>query len=549
MRYKIGTKANQLMQVLCLTGEYPADKLDLFLCSVPNFKKTITEMKKDSLIDKVTLQPHNSKYRLHKKNRKLEEYLEDFGLTDEYEAIVYYRLTLTRAKALRLSKQSLIMAMAIANEIPITHKQPFAIGSYGYYTLKELRKKEEEEEHKTDNSARYTTALGVLNTHNCGYVVYATNDELIHWNTYSEVRLREFVLSLMSTNDEEKDKIELREIILVQSLDCVWSILDQEAQMNYERLKSKRPKLPTHVRIDGTYKHVHVMPMTPDGSRMIGWLNIPNMQQQFLDSVCLYGNIDKTNNTYGVDCDALMGRNFILFFIDGDIARLSAFYTAAKIDIAYFKYVVYTIPCWVDFLENHMPELEVRSLSFDDMKLALSSKNIESDDILNFAFEIVKKEADDIVLFENYDEIWSLFQEEKNKNKHFVPKNLKGKQMLRWLTIPNVQQQIIKIAFEGGIYKVIDKERNTLEVDCDAYAEKTFVLFSIDGSIARLKAFYDTARRDSNSEYIVYTVPFWEDFIKENMSDTLKIFTIPSDGIEIAIETFAKEEKESDQEN
>lgn len=128
--------------------------------------------------------------------------------------------------------------------------------------------------------------------------------------------------------------------------------------------KSRRMEL----RFDRIYPHVHFIPMTEQGTRLLRILTLPDWHEQLLTAVFPEGMRVTTPGV--MEYDAQNGDTLILSHLDGDIARLVRVRQALEHSAAPYEILCY--PWQSQFVDQYMGgRAQLREISMPDLEEAL----------------------------------------------------------------------------------------------------------------------------------------------------------------------------------
>lgn len=134
-----------------------------------------------------------------------------------------------------------------------------------------------------------------------------------------------------------------------------------------ETMKKSRKDMP----FPQVYPHIHFLPLSADGLKLLRLLVQPNAKERILEA--LLPDSMRVRGFASCDCDAVSGDRYILSHLDGDIARLTRFLNAAETMpnetafevICYPWQLAYVQPCLKD-------RVAVRCIDPDALEAALN---------------------------------------------------------------------------------------------------------------------------------------------------------------------------------
>ena len=128
--------------------------------------------------------------------------------------------------------------------------------------------------------------------------------------------------------------------------------------------RSKRMEL----RFDRIYPHVHFIPMTEHGIRLLRILTLPDWKEQVLSAV--FPEEMRAARPGVMEYDAQNGNTLILSHLDGDIARLVRVRQA--LEHSDMPYEILCYPWQSEFLEGYIGgRAQLREISMSDLESAL----------------------------------------------------------------------------------------------------------------------------------------------------------------------------------
>ena len=132
-------------------------------------------------------------------------------------------------------------------------------------------------------------------------------------------------------------------------------------------LESDRSKR-REFRFDSIYHHIHVIPMTDHGLRLLQLITIPDWNEQLLD--LLFEPEDRSYNKGNFEYDACVEGVFVLSHLDGDIARLIRFREAVRTRTGKFEVLCY--PSQVQFLREYLGQnVSLKTIDMNSVEEAL----------------------------------------------------------------------------------------------------------------------------------------------------------------------------------
>ena len=220
-----------------------------------------------------------------------------------------------------------------------------------FYTAKSVKQLDNTEMNKTI----FTRLTGALFCPGFCYAVYNTRDAVMKWSGMGEFKTARHLeeLARMNAGPARADHA----ILLGEHMDLALQTL-------LESDKSRRMEL----RFDRIYPHVHFIPMTEQGTRLLRILTPPAWHEQLLTHVFPEGM--RVTMPGVMEYDAQNGDTLILSHLDGDIARLVRVRQALEHSAAPYEILCY--PWQSQFVDQYMGgRAQLREISMPDLEEAL----------------------------------------------------------------------------------------------------------------------------------------------------------------------------------
>lgn len=204
----------------------------------------------------------------------------------------------------------------------------------------------------------YSRLVGVLFARGNCFAVYNMRNAFMKWDGRREFKVAH---SLMEITRLNADVDAVRDAVLFgKTYDIALRMLDDSDE-------TKR----TEFRFDNTYYQTHFIPQTEDGVRQLRLLMLPNWREKLLS--VLFDDETRSYNHGRFEYDAIIDGEYVLSFLDSDIARLARFKQAAK-DKSDLQ--VLCFPHQVEFLQQYLPKhVGIRELAMDVLEEALGIRN------------------------------------------------------------------------------------------------------------------------------------------------------------------------------
>lgn len=220
-----------------------------------------------------------------------------------------------------------------------------------FYTAKSVKQLDNTEMNKTI----FTRLTGAIFSPGYCYAVYNTRDAVMKWSGMGEFKTARHLeeLARMNAGPARADHA----ILLGEHMDLALQTL-------LESDKSRRMEL----RFDRIYPHVHFIPMTEQGTRLLRILTLPDWHEQVLTAVFPEGM--RVTMPGVMEYDAQNGDTLILSHLDGDIARLVRVRQALEHSAAPYEILCY--PWQSQFVDQYMGgRAQLREISMPDLEEAL----------------------------------------------------------------------------------------------------------------------------------------------------------------------------------
>lgn len=193
--------------------------------------------------------------------------------------------------------------------------------------------------HPTEQSkTMFTRMAGALFYPGGCYAVYNTRRHVMKWNGMGEFKALHSLLETARLN------------ACISRIDSAL-LLGESGEIAFDTLRAAQQIHRPEFRFDGIYRHVHFVPLHPDGTRLLQMLTLPDWNETLLDLL-----FDPATRTYGkaaLECDAYVDGTYVLSFLDGDLARLIRFCEAAEVRDG--RLAVLCFPNQVPLLRAYLP--------------------------------------------------------------------------------------------------------------------------------------------------------------------------------------------------
>lgn len=208
------------------------------------------------------------------------------------------------------------------------------------------------------NKTMFTRIVGTVFSHRKCFAVYNTRNSVMKWNGMGEFKTLHSLIEIarMNAGLTSVDSA----ILFGQSDKVLLNTLMVNAQ-------NKRIEF----RFDRIYRHIHFVPLSEVGIRLLKIICLPEVQQSLLD---LLFESDSLSNGRGLfEYDAYVGGKYILSHLDGDIARLIRFKEALLLnqydsEVVCFEFQADYVNAFIAGLAN----VKVIEMSLVETELGLS---------------------------------------------------------------------------------------------------------------------------------------------------------------------------------
>ena len=226
-----------------------------------------------------------------------------------------------------------------------------------FYIARDIKQLDQAELNKTS----FTRLTGALFSPGYCYAVYNTRSAVMRWNGLGEFKTARHLeeLARMNAPGVRTDHA----LLLGERMDIALNTL-------LESDKSKHMDL----RFDRIYPHIHYIPMTSQGVRMLKLLLRPNWEEQILSAV--FPADWRLTLPSNLECDARRDNTFILSHLDGNIARLVRLRQA--LDYSPLPFEILCFPWQTALLHEYLgSRVELRELTIDALENYLHAGDLQ----------------------------------------------------------------------------------------------------------------------------------------------------------------------------
>lgn len=313
------------LELIGISGEFPADQLNRFISSPSYMEKIITGLKTERLL-KTHYRDKLRGYRLTKKSKQLllstnpdrfQFYLSGNAETNQIRSEVTRRIRLHQ-------KAEAYLTLLLAG-IPIYPDQKPKVFSPGnkaspfdlrssplFYSSREIKALG-----TSTTKIKNSRSVGVLLTQPCVYVLYNTGDHLLKWEYRTEIRMNTFMQHHLQ-NNPYPTRPSIRAIMLGR--DMATAKLMMTSTGGYKR---------SLFMLDTSYIHFHYVPNTEAGSIMLKLLCSSGIQKQ-LNNLLLSDMCPKEDESIEHDALSPEGEPVLLAY-DFDMIRINKFNAAINL--------------------------------------------------------------------------------------------------------------------------------------------------------------------------------------------------------------------------
>lgn len=316
----------QLLELIGISGEFPAEQLYRLISSPSYAEKVITELKRDKLI-RTHYRDKLRGYRLTKQGKEL-------LLSSNYKRFHFYlegnaETNLIRsepARRIRLHQKAETYLSLQHAGIPIFPdlKPALFTGAReaGCVTLRSLplfySSREIKELGAVTTKIKNSRSIGVLLSPHCVYAIYNTGNGVLKWEYKTEVRLNAFLQHYLQ-DYPYKGHPPIRAIMLGKDMDTAYQLLTSTGGYKQSLFM-----------LDTSYEHFHYLPSTSEGETLLRILTYPKLMVNL--NQLLLSDLHNKRNELPIEHDAVddSGTPVILAY-DFDMQRINRFNTGLNV--------------------------------------------------------------------------------------------------------------------------------------------------------------------------------------------------------------------------
>lgn len=314
----------QLLEMIGISGEFPADQLGRLISSPSYAEKLITELKSEKLI-RTHYRDKLRGYRLTKRAKEL--------LLSHHSARFHCYLegntetNLIRSEAprrLRLHQKAEAYLTLVHTGIPIfpdekpelfrEDREAVTIECLPlFYSSREVKELGTE-----TTKIKNSRSIGILTAPHCIYVLYNTGNHILKWEYKTEVRVNAFLQHYLQ-GVPYSGRPSIRAIMLGTDMDTALGLLTSTG--GYKK---------SLFMLDNSFEHFHYVPNTPCGELQLKLLTNPKMMMQLNQLLLSDQGSRSTDIPIEHDAVASDGTPTILAY-DFDMQRINKFNTGLNV--------------------------------------------------------------------------------------------------------------------------------------------------------------------------------------------------------------------------
>ena len=324
MLTKPDTLKYQLLEMIGISGEFPADQLCRLISSPSYAEKIITELKAEKFI--------RTHYRDKLRGYRLTKQAKEFLLSHRSARFHYYlegntETNLIRSEAprrLRLHQKAEAYLTLLHAGIPVfPDEKPEIFKKDGHpVTMRSLplfySSREIKELGAETTKIKNSRSVGVLMAPQCVYAVYNTGNHVLKWEYKTEVRVNAFLQHYLQ-GLPYSGRPSIRAIMLGTDMDAALGLLTSTG--GYKK---------SLFMLDNSFAHFHYVPNTPCGESQLKLLADPEMMARLNQLLLSDQGSCSTDIPIEHDAVASDGTPTILAY-DFDMQRINKFNTGLNV--------------------------------------------------------------------------------------------------------------------------------------------------------------------------------------------------------------------------
>lgn len=205
------------------------------------------------------------------------------------------------------------------------------------------------------NKTQFTRMVGAIFSGRECRAVYNTRNAVMKWSGMGEFKARQSLTDIARLNAGASR---------VDSAVLFAKSYDTALQTLLESDRSRRMEF----RFDAVYRHIHVVTMDEEGSRLLRLMSVSDWNEQLLD--LLFEPEQRSYNKGQFEYDACIDGVYVLSHLDGDIARLIRFRDALRAGVGPSE--VLCFPFQVEFLQEYLGQaVRLKTIDMDAVEEAI----------------------------------------------------------------------------------------------------------------------------------------------------------------------------------
>ena len=160
------------------------------------------------------------------------------------------------------------------------------------------------------NKTMFTRIVGAIFSGNKCFAVYNTRNSVMKWNGMGEFKALHSLIEIARMNAG------------LSSIDSA-ILFGQSDRVLLDTLMVNEKNKRLEFRFDGIYRHIHFVPLSETGVRLLKIICLSEVQRSLLD--LLFESDSLSNGNSSFEYDTYVDQKYILSHLDGDIARLIRF--------------------------------------------------------------------------------------------------------------------------------------------------------------------------------------------------------------------------------
>lgn len=219
-----------------------------------------------------------------------------------------------------------------------------------FYVGKDLKKLDIEMK-----KTMYARMVGALFCPSDVYPVYNSRNALMKWNGKGEFKALISIQDICNVNTAYP---QIRSAVL----------MGMDYPIALRTLEEAKRTAKLDLRFDGIYRHIHFVPMTPLGKRLLQLMTLPNWKEKLLE--LLFDPEDRAYDRGHFEYDALVDGKYVYSFLDSDISRLSRFRIGMRDERDSCQVLCY--PEQVSLLRSYLGDkVELRTIRIEQVEEAI----------------------------------------------------------------------------------------------------------------------------------------------------------------------------------